>query len=238
MDGDRQVIHGRGSHKILAEPGSDPPGPDTLMARALRAEVNKAQCFGVDAFGDPTEHARSVAVDAVPHDFRNKTTDLFEAFHAIELGHPDRHLVAADFRDQGGSARMREPRLAGCGADARVALHSRHEQLEVAGWEFQIRIQLANVIELVKTHRLQPGVEGRHDARSYLARAGVHPTHDPKIRQPPPVFFEDGCSAIGRSVIDDDPGRWLQRLSSYTVERTANILGLVSTRRNEHIAPG
>src|SRR5262249_4415925 len=116
----------------LSEPGPKSPRPDALLAGALRAQVNEAEGFKIDAFGDPAEHAGPVAVDAVPHHLAHKAADLFEAGDAIKLGHADRHLIPTEFWHQCAALRVDEPRLAGGGPDSGIALHSLHQQLEIS----------------------------------------------------------------------------------------------------------
>src|SRR5271165_2429876 len=173
IDNHHQVVERRGTHEVLPEPDPNPPGPDALMAGALRAQVDKADGLRTEALGDPAEHAGPVAVDAVPHDLAHEAADLFEAGDPIELGHADRHLVTTDFRHQRAALRVDEPRLAGGGPDARIALHPLHQRLEVADWQVQIHIQLAQVVEVLQSHRLQAGVEGLDDARPHLPAAAI-----------------------------------------------------------------
>src|SRR5882672_5254849 len=147
VDGHCQVVEGRGTHEVLPEPGPKPPGPDALLARALWAQMNEANGLEIDALGDPAEHAGPVAVDAVPHDLAYEAADLLEAGDPIKFGHAHRHLVSADLRYQRAALRVDEPWLTGGGPNARIALHPLHQQLEVANWQVQIHIQLAQVIE-------------------------------------------------------------------------------------------
>src|SRR5205823_1616184 len=77
-DGHAQIIQWRRAHVVLPEPGPQPPGPDALLAGALRAQVNEADGLEGNAFGDPAEHAGPMAVDAVPHDLAHEAADLLE----------------------------------------------------------------------------------------------------------------------------------------------------------------
>src|SRR5262245_13657113 len=99
------------------------------MARTLGAQVDETDGLEITGLGDPAEHAAPMAVDAVPQDLTDKAADLLETSNPIELGHAHRHLVPADLRHQRAGPRVDEPRLAGCGPDARIALHSLHQQL-------------------------------------------------------------------------------------------------------------
>ena len=99
-DRHRKVVERRGAHEILAEAGAQPSGPDAVVAGALRAQMNEANGFEIDALGDPAEHAGAVAVDAVPHHLTHEAADFLEAVDPIEFGHADRHLVAADLGHQ------------------------------------------------------------------------------------------------------------------------------------------
>src|SRR5262252_6598480 len=132
VDGDHQIVEGRGAHEVLPEPDPKPPGPDALMAGALRAQVDETDGLEIDALGDPAEHATPMAVDAVPHDLAHEAADLLEAGDPVELGHAHRHLVPTDLRHQRATLRVDEPRLAGGGPEARIALHPLHQHLEVA----------------------------------------------------------------------------------------------------------
>src|SRR5262249_58726560 len=40
VDDHRQVVEGRGAHKVLPEPDPTPPGPDALMTNAPRAPAD------------------------------------------------------------------------------------------------------------------------------------------------------------------------------------------------------
>src|SRR5437763_10594357 len=63
VEGNRQVIKGRGAHEVLPEPGPKPAAPDALLAGALWAQVNEADGLENGALGDPATHAGPVAVD-------------------------------------------------------------------------------------------------------------------------------------------------------------------------------
>ena len=84
------------------------------------------QRFVAEAFGDPPKYATTVAVDGVPHHLADEPPDLLEAEDPVELGRTHRHLVPADLRHQRAALRVDEPRLAGGGPDARIALHPLH----------------------------------------------------------------------------------------------------------------
>src|SRR5262249_18032390 len=155
---------GRRAHEILPESGPKPSGPDPLVTGALRTQVNEAKRLKIATLGDPAEHTSAMTVDAVPHDLAHESADLLEADDLVELGHAHRHLVAADLGHQRPALRVHEPWLARGGADARIALHALHQQLEVPDREFQVHVQLAKVVEVLQTHRLETGVEGLDNA--------------------------------------------------------------------------
>ena len=173
IDRHRQIIERRGAHEILAEAGAQPSGPDALVAGALRTQMNEANGLEVDALGDPAEHARAVAVDAVPHHLAHEAADFLEARDPIELGHADRHLVAADLGHQRAVLRMHEPRLARRRADARIALHPLHQDFEVADRQVEIHVELAEVVEVLEVDLVQARIEGFDDAGADLAAATV-----------------------------------------------------------------
>src|SRR5208282_3635034 len=172
-----QVVKRRRAHEVLSKPMSKPPGPDALLARAHWTQVDEAERIEIDALGDPPEHAGPVAVNAVPHDLAHEAADLLKAGYPIKLGHAHRHLVPTDFRHQRAALRVDEPRLAGGGPDARIALHPLHQRLEVADWQVQIHVQLAQIVEVLQAHRLQSGVEGLDDARPHLPAAAISAPH-------------------------------------------------------------
>ena len=70
----------------------------------------------------------------------------------------------------------------------------------------------------------------------HLSAAAIRAPHYAKVWQSPCVLLENGRGFVGRSVVDDHPGRGLHRLRRHTVERTAKVLGLVAARRDEQVA--
>ncbi len=143
--------------------------------------MDEAEGLEIDTFGNPPEHAGPVAVDAVPHHLAHDAADLQETADAIELGHPDRHFVPADFGRQRTALRVDEPRLAGGGPDARIALHPLHQQLEVANRQVQIRIQLAEIVEVPQAYRFQASIESRDHAGPHLSAAAICAPHYAKV---------------------------------------------------------
>src|SRR5262249_35944123 len=129
-----------GAHEILPEPDPKPSSPDALMARTHGAQVDETDKLDISGFGDPAEHATAMAVDAVPQDLTDKAADLIETSNPVELGHAYRHLVPADLRPTRAGPRVDEPRLAGGGPYARIALHPLHQQLEVADRQVQVHV--------------------------------------------------------------------------------------------------
>src|SRR5437660_3330123 len=112
------MVERRGTHEVLAIPHPKTPSPNTLMAGALRTQVDESEGLDIDALGDPAEHAGPMAVDAVPHHFPYEATNFLEAGDAVEFRHSDRHLVTAQLRNQGAPPRMDEPWLTGGGPEA------------------------------------------------------------------------------------------------------------------------
>ena len=92
---------------------------------------------------------------------------------------------------------MDEPRLAGGGPDARIALHPLHEQLEITSRQIQIHVQLAEIIEVLQAHRLQAGIEGLDDARSHLPAAAIGAPHHAQVGQSARVLLENGRGSVG-----------------------------------------
>ncbi|MBA7672865.1 hypothetical protein ES703_81052 [subsurface metagenome] len=167
------------------------------MAGALRAQMNEAGGFEIDALGDPAEHARAVTVDAVPHHLAYEAADFPETVDAVELGHADRHLVAADFGHQCAGLRMNEPGFARRRADPRIAFHPLHQDLEVANRQIEIHVELAQIVEVFETDFVQSGIEGFDDAGADLPPATVLACDDPQVRQPPRIFFQNGRGPVG-----------------------------------------
>ncbi len=131
---------------------------------------------------------------------------------------------------------MHEPGLAGCRADARIALHALHQQFEVTDRQVQIHVELAQVVEVFEAYLIEPGIEGLDDARTDSPMATIGAAHDAQIGQPLGVFLQNGRGLIARSVIDDDPECRRHRLRRDAVERAAKILGLVATWGHEQVA--
>jgi hypothetical protein len=236
IDGDGQIVERRGPHEVLPEPDPQPPGPDALMAGALRAQVDEAEGLEINALGKPAEHTGAVTVDAVPHDLAHEAADLLKAGDSIELGHAHRHLVAADLRHKRTAVRMDEVGLAGSGSDPRIALHPLHQQLEVADRELQIHVQLTDIVEVLQPHRLQAGVERRDHTRAHLPMAAIGAPHQAQVGQSAGVRLQDGRGIVSRSVVYDYPKGWRYRLSCHAVESATKILGLVPAWRDEQVS--
>ena len=177
-----------------------------------------------------------MAIDAVPHHLADESPDLPEAGDPVELGRPHRHLVANGLRDQRPSLGVREPGLPGGRPQARLDLHSRHEQLEVARREVEVGIELAHIVELVELDRLEPAVEGFDDPGPYVAPPAVAVPHDAQVGEPGRILLEDGRRLVGRAVVDHHPERGWDRLGRHAVECPSNEPGLVATGRDEEIA--
>jgi len=124
--------------------------------------------------------------------WRTKPPISLKQANPVKLACAQRHIVPADLRHQRAAQRVDEPRLAGGGPDARIALHPLHQQLEVAERQVQIHVQLAQVVEVLQAHRLQPGVEGLDDARPHLPAATIGAPHHAQVGQAARVFLQDG----------------------------------------------
>ena len=146
--------------------------------------MNEADRFEIDALGDPAEHAGAMTVDAVPHHLAHEAADLLEAGDPVELGHADRHLVAADFRHQCAASRVDEPRLARCRSDPRIAFHPLHQHFEVANRQVEIHVQLADIVEVLKLHTIESCIESLDDAGADLAAAAIVSPDHAQVRQP------------------------------------------------------
>src|SRR5689334_11587462 len=120
-----------------------------------------------------------MAVDAVPHDLADESSDLTETLHPVELGHAHRHLVAAHLGDQLAAAGGDEVGLPGCGAKPGVRFHALHQQLEIPLRKIEVEIKLAEIIELPERDRLEASVEGFDHAGADAATAAIRPAHHP-----------------------------------------------------------
>src|SRR5262245_7762079 len=118
-------------------------------------------------------------VDAVPHHFTHETTDLPEAVHAVEFARSHRVLVADLLGDEARGVRQwkrhgvirragsEEVGLAGARPDARLHLHAIYQRGEVARWQIQIEVELANVVECLRGDGFESSVERFDHAAPY-----------------------------------------------------------------------
>ena len=199
--------------------------------------MDEAQGFVVDALGHPAEHARAVAIDAVPHHLLDEAADLGEAGPPVELGHAHRHLVATHFRDEGTGARMDEPGFAGGRAETRLGFHSPDQSLEIPGRQDQIEIQLAHVLEIAGSDARVADVEGFDDATTDTAMSPVRSPDQPDVGKPAGVLLDNLGRAIRRPIVDNHPQCGRQRLLGDTLNRLAGVLGFVTARRDQAVAP-
>src|SRR5215472_17318708 len=142
--------------------------------------MEEAHRLVAQALRQPPQHPGPVAVDSVPHHLSYEPTDLTETGHPVELGRSQRHLFAANLRDQLAGAGMNEEGLAGSRAQARLRLHPPHQELEVARGKVEIHVELAEVVEAVEVDALQAGVEGFDHARSDAPAPAVGAPDDPE----------------------------------------------------------
>src|SRR5688572_28507047 len=177
VQGARGHVSQPGTHVVVPPAGPQASGDDPPVARAHGTETQDAEIRIVPAPRDPAEHAAAMAVDPVPHDLANEAADLQKARDPVDLGRSDRSLVPADLASEGAIARP-VVRLAAARAQARIRLHSAHERLEIARWQLEVQVQLAEVVELGRVNRLVARVEGFHDAGPHTSSAAILTPHD------------------------------------------------------------
>src|SRR5438132_4375927 len=239
----RQAVYGagkkverRGPHEVLTQPRTHASSPDACLAGTHRAKVQEAKVLVVHGLGNPAEHARAMAIDAVPHHLPDETTDLAEAADPVELRRAQRDLVSAGLWHKRASPGIDEPGLARAGAESRLALHAENQQLEVPPGQIQIHVKLADVVEFVEVHSIQTLVEGLDHAGTHAALASIGAADHAKKGQLARVFLEDLRGIVGGPVVDDDPRRGRNCLRCHAVQGAAHEFRLVPTRRYEKIS--
>jgi hypothetical protein len=202
---------GKGTaHVILAEPVPPPPGMDARLAGAHGAQMLEIEVRVIPADGDPAHLTGLVAIDGVPHDLADKTTNRLKTGYAVEFRHARRHLIAAPFRHE--LAVHAHVGLARTGADARVLPHPVDQRLEIPRRQVQIEIKLAEIIEVIQLYCVQTGIKRLDDAGPHRAVAAIgFPDHaDPVM--PGHVLGQDLGGLVGGTVVDDHPERGPHRL--------------------------
>ena len=175
-----------------------------------------------------------MAIDRVPHHLAREPADFGETFPAVELGHADRHFIAAalaDLAPAGG-----EVRLAAATSKLGIGFHPPDQLAEIAVRQIQVEVQLAEIVEVLEVDLLKPEIKRLHNARTDRAvpavRFGVD--FDPVV--PGGIFLKDLVRIVRRPVIDDDPKRRRHRLRNNAVQREPHIVLLVPARRYQHIS--
>ena len=184
----------------------------------------------------PAQHAAAVAVDDVPADLGHEAADIAEAVDPVELGHADRHLVAAELADLGAACLVGEVGLAAAGAHLGVPLQLAHQAFEVARRQVEVHVQLADVVEVVHLQVGEPLVEGIDHAAADLAEAAVVPLDHLQVGDLGLVGLQDLGRAVGRAVVDHDPECRRNALPHHAVERAGQILLFVPAGRDQGVA--
>ena len=65
----------------------------------------------------------------------------------------------------------------------------------------------------------------------------VRAPDQPDVREPCGVLLDNLGRAIGRTIVDDHPQRGRQRLLRDALNRLARVLGFVTARRDQAVAP-
>jgi len=176
-----------------------------------------------------------VAVEPVPHDLADEAAELLEALHPVELRGADGGLVAASFADEPAVARA-VVGLAAAAPEARLGLHARKEQLEVARRKLQVEVELAHVIELRRVDGLVSGVERLDDARAHASPPAVVAPDDADEVETRRVLGEDRRGVVGRTVVHDHPERRPDGLGSDRFQRAPRERRFVAARRDDDVA--
>src|SRR5580693_4503946 len=197
--------------------------------------MDESQRLVVHALGDPAEHPAPVTIDAVPHNLAYESPYLAEAPNSVELGHTDRHLVAANLGNWFPAAGGNEVGFSRCGAEPRIRLHPLHQQFEVTGRKIKIEIELAEVVKLLERDRLQAGVEGLDYTRAYAANAAVRSPDHPQVRDARAVTLQDRSGIVGGTIVYNDPKSRRDALGRNAVKGAAHVLRLVTTGRDQYV---
>jgi hypothetical protein len=173
-----------------------------------------------------------MAIDPIPHDLANETTDVAVTGRPVEFRHPHGHLVPADLRSQGAGRGMKEvgpPRRC---SQSRVGLHARDEELEVAGWKVEVDVELADLLENVEVHGLEARIERVDDTGAHAATSTVEPSRPGATGDERDTGPESG-GFVGRAVVDDDPQGGRDRLDRDTVQRPSYVLDVIKWLQSE-----
>src|SRR5205085_12437038 len=142
--------------------------------------------------------------EPVPHDFPDEPTDLQEALRPIELGGSDGDLVTAALADEVAEAPA-VVWLSTAASQSRIALHALHEDLEVAGRQLEIEVELAEIVELPGVDGLVAGVEGFDHARAHASPPSILASDDAAEIETRCVLCQDGGRRVARPVVYDHP---------------------------------
>ena len=196
--------------------------------------MDKANVLVIPAAGNPAEHAATVIVNPIPHHLADKPPHLLKALATIKLAGSDGDVISNAFRNL--LARIiDEVSLATACSNAWVSFHARHQTFEIAVGQDQIKIQFADVVELLDINSVQACVEGVNDTGADAAFAAIFTTNDFDSVVLGCIFSENLRGFVGRSIIDNNKQLRRHGLLNQTVKRLAGELGFVSTGCNNQI---
>ena len=118
-----------------------------------------------------------------------------------------------------------------------MRVHLVHDELEVAGRELEVGVDLADEVEVVFVDGLITLVEGGDDARADTALAGVLAVVDLEPRVLGLGFGEDAWCVVGGSVVDEEAERRRLGLRGEGVDGGLRVLGFVLARADERVPP-
>ena len=122
-------------------------GKTTTTAKLAKYFQKRGLKVGlIAASSDPAEHSATVAIDPVPHDLANESTNLLETLDSIEFRHANGVFIPAHLADK--LSPKSHVRLSRTSPEARIRLHLVHQDLEVARWDLEVEIELADKIEI------------------------------------------------------------------------------------------
>ena len=237
--GTGEMIQRRRTHEILAEARPCAPGPHALMAGALRPEVDETERLLVDALRHPTQHPRAVAIDAIPHHLLDEPSDLGETRSTVELRHAHRHLVAAYFRFECSCTRMRRTRVCPtwyrgeapppCDAPAlRNIRPAGRGRGPVCRWYSKSKGSMVAYPALKAS--MTPGPTLRRPRSPLRTRRRYDSCRS--------VLLDNLRRLVLRPIVNHNPQRRGERLTSDALDGAPRIQRLVPTRRDQAISAG
>lgn len=193
--------------------------------------------FGfIDRRGPPAHHAALVAIDPVPHQLAHEAANLLEAFGAIELGHPDRIFVAAEFGDEATGGWGGEIRFARDRAESCVCFHQFDEPFEISGRQVEVEVEFADVLVVKGVELGVPLVERVDHATAELSLAAVFASDHLNVGMFRRILGKDGRGFIRGAVVDDENQGWRAGLGDEAIEGSPAILGLVPAGADDGVA--